>query len=462
MLSLWLINAMASDTNQTSRLSLAQQIGWAAGTHGTSTMIGVLITIMLSYLTTVLGIEAAIAGAIIFASRLYDLVIDPLMGHVSDRTVSKLGRRRVYLLWGALASFVTFVLLFNVPDIADATLRVVYVAVLLFLFNTAYTVFNIPYLAMPAEMTESYHERTLLMSYRVIFFTTASLLIFLGTAALTKQFGVQTGYNLFGWLIGGGMAISMLVAFASSAKAPRTDRTEDVKVPLSSQIRLVFGNRPFTIYLGVKLLQLTAQASSNAALLFFGAYVIKNQQAMLIAFGSFFPVGTFLAIPAWVWLGKRIGKRNSFMLAAVIYSAVMLTWLLAGEGEPIWSLGLRLTLLGAAVSGVLVAGFASLPDTIDYDRRRTGINREGVYAGLYSTMEKMAAAFGPLIFGAYLSSAGFLSSQGGEVVAQPDAAVSAIYIGMAVIPAIASLLSAALLSFYDLSEEKLKATGPRN
>jgi GPH family glycoside/pentoside/hexuronide:cation symporter len=441
-------------------LSLGQQLGWAAGTHGTSTMIGVLVTIMLGYLTTVLGLDAAVAGAIIFASRLYDMIIDPLMGHASDRTTSRHGRRRVYLLWGAALCFVTFVLLFNVPEISDATMRAVYVAVLLFLFNTAYTVYNIPYLAMPAEMTESYHERTILMSYRVIFFTTASLLIFLGTASLTKAFGAETGYNLFGWLVGGAMALSMVVAFAATAKAPRYERSEDVRLPIAEQLRLVLTNRPFTIYLGVKVLQVTAKGSSNAALLFFGAYIIKNQQALLIAFGSFFPLGTFIAIPIWAWLGKRIGKRNAFMAAGVIYALVMLTWLAAGEGESALLLGARLALLGAAVSGVLVMGFAILPDTIEYDRRRTGINREGVYAGLYSTMEKLAAAFGPLVFGAYLSAAGFQSSQGGELVAQPDAALSAIYIGMAIIPAVASLAAVALLSLYDLSEEKLKATGP--
>ncbi|MDX2141719.1 MAG: MFS transporter [Rhodospirillaceae bacterium] len=444
--------------NPPSTLSLGQQIGWAAGTHGTSTMIGVLVTIMLGYLTTVLGIEAAIAGAIIFASRLYDMIIDPLMGHVSDRTQSRFGRRRVYLLWGAAACFVSFVLVFNVSMIDDMTTRVVYVAALLFLFNTAYTIFNIPYLAMPAEMTEHYHERTVLMSYRVVFFTTSSLFIFLGTAQLTKVFGAQQGYALFGWLVGGVMALSMLVAFLSSARAPRTERTEGPRPALAEQIRLVMGNRPFVVYLGVKLLQLTAQASSNAALIFFGVYVLKNQQALLIAFGSFFPLGTLLAIPAWTWAGRRIGKRNGFMLAAVSYAIIMLTWLLSQEGETTALLGARLFLLGAAVAGILVMGFAILPDTIEYDRRRTGINREGVYAGLYSTMEKLAAAFGPLIFGGYLSAAGFESSQGGAIVAQPDAALSAIYIGMAVFPAAASLLSAALLSLYDLDEAKLKAT----
>ena len=436
-----------------------QKIGWAAGTHGTATMIGVLVTFMLSFLTRVVGIEAAAAGAVIFASRLYDMVADPAMGHISDRTRSSLGRRRVYLLWGAVACFVTYGALFDFPAVESAGAKIAVAAVLLFAFNTAYTVFNIPYLAMPAEMTESYHERTVLMSIRVVFFTTATLVLFLGNAALIGKFGPEKGWPLFGWLTGAVVFISMLVSFFASRDVPRTPRTENVGVPVAEQIRLVFANRPFSIFLAVKLLQLTAQASSNAALLFFGAYVLKNEQALQIAFGVFFTLGTFAAIPLWTIAGKRFGKRACYMTAAVLYAVVMLSWLMAAEGEAALLTYIRLGSLGATVAGILVMGFAILPDTIEYDRRRTGINREGVYAGIYSTLEKIAAAFGPLIFGAYLSAAGFISGEGGAPAVQPGAAISAIYIGVAVIPAIASLASAGLLWFYDLTEERLKAAG---
>jgi GPH family glycoside/pentoside/hexuronide:cation symporter len=380
------------------------------------------------------------------------------MGHLSDRTRSRLGRRRVYLLWGAVACFASFVALFNFPHFDSMSLRVAYAAFVLVLFNTAYTIYNIPYLAMPAEMTTDYHERTVLMSYRVVFFTTSSLFIFLGTAQLTKLYGPERGYGLFGWLVGGLMALSMLAAFAATSRAPRNERNEGPSPPIAVQLRTVLGNRPFTVYLGVKLLQLTAQASSNAALVLFGVYVLGNQQALLIAFGSAFPLGTLLTIPVWTRLSRRVGKRNGFTIAALLYAAVMLTWLLVRAGEPMPLLVARLLVLGAAVSGILVTGFAILPDTIEYDRRRTGLNREGMYAGIYSTMEKIAAAFGPLVVGAYLSAAGFTSSEGGQVVAQPDAAISAIYVTMAVLPAAASLASAALLRLYDLDERKLKAT----
>jgi GPH family glycoside/pentoside/hexuronide:cation symporter len=442
-----------------SPLTLGQKIGWAAGTHGTAVMIGVLVTFVLNYLTTVLGMAPALAGMLIFASRAYDIVADPVMGHISDRTRSRLGRRRIYLVIGAFGCFAAFVGLFSPPAFADRTALTVYVAAMLLLFNTAYTVFNIPYLALPAEITGDYHERTVLMSYRVVFFTTASLALFLGNAAAIKIFGPVAGWTAFGWIVGATVFVSMLAAFFATARTPQFPRTEHVTVPMAEQLRLVLANRPFMLYLLVKLFQLTAQASSNAALLFFGAYVLKNQAALQVAFGVFFTAGTFVAIPAWTWCGKRWGKRVCFIAAAMAYAGVMLTWLLASEFEPAWATDARLLGLGACVAGILVMGFAILPDTIEYDRRRTGINREGIYAGIYSTMEKVAAAFGPLIFGGYLGAAGFVATRDGAVAAQPDAAVSAIYIGVAVIPAVASLISAGLLAFYDLDEAKLKAAG---
>jgi len=440
------------------RLPLSVKIGWAAGTHGTGAMIGVLTTFMLSFLTREVGIAPAIAGVLIFASRIYDMFADPIMGHISDRTRSRFGRRRIYLLWGAFACFLSYGAIFSFPQFESDLAKIVYAGVLLFLFNTAYTIFNIPYLAMPAEMTENYHERTGLMGIRVVFFTTSSVAMFVGNPVLVGTFGPERGWPLFGWITGAIMLAAMLWAFFATRSAPAYPRTEEIALPLTKQLGLVLANQPFTVFLGVKLLQLTAQASTGAALLFFGAYVLKNEQALQIAFGVAFPLGTFLTIPVWTSIGRRYGKRESYMAAGIIYAVVTISWLLAGPGESTVVTSLRLALLGGSVAGILVMGFSILPDTIEYDRRRTGINREGTYAGIYSTMEKLAAAFGPLVFGAYLSAAGFVTGAGGAATAQPDAAVSAIYVGVAVIPAFASLLSAALLWFYDLDEQKLKST----
>ncbi len=146
------------------------------------------------------------------------------------------------------------------------------------------------------------------------------------------------------------------------------------------------------------------------------------------------------------------------MLAAFLYALVVASWLLSGPAEPEWLTNLRVAALGLVVGGVIILGFALLPDTIEYDRRRSGLNREGVYSGLYSTMEKAASAFGPLVFSVFLARNGFVSSKAGETVVQPDATVSVIYLAVGLFPALAALFAVAVLTRYDLTEEKLAAT----
>ena len=336
----------------------------------------------------------------------------------------------------------------------------VYASFLLILFTTAYTIFNVPYLAMPAEMTDNYNERTSMMGYRVVFFTTANLGLFLGGSVLLRTYGTEQGYSLMGWILGGVLMATMLWAFHATRNAPQIQRTEVVTYTVREQIAMVASNKPFMIYLSVKLCQLIAQASSQAALLFFGIYVLQRSEQLLFAFGTYFTVSTFVAIPFWTWAGKKFSKKPVYMAAALLYVAVMATWLLSDSSEAQWIVNARIFAIGVAVTGILVLGFSILPDTMEYDRRRTGLNREGIYAGLYSTMEKAASGFGPLLFGAYLGAMGYVSTRGGETVAQPDAAVSGIYIGLGVFPAAAALLSAVLLIFYTLDEKTLKETGP--
>ncbi len=142
-------------------------------------------------------------------------------------------------------------------------------------------------------------------------------------------------------------------------------------------------------------------------------------------------------------------------MAAVAYALAMLTWLLASPAEPDVVLYLRVLVLGFCSSGIIILGFSILPDTIEFDRSTHGINREGVYSGIYSSMEKAASAVGPLIFGAYLARNGYESSTAGEQVVQSDAAVQSIYVGIGVFPALATLAAALVMVFYSLDEKLL-------
>lgn len=438
--------AAASAAPPGRRLGHVQMLLWAAGTHATSAMIGILVVFFLFYCTNVLGLSAFVAGQILFWVRAYDLVADLVIGHASDRTQSPMGRRRPWLLAGALGSFAGFIMLFNVPALGSTWATAAYVAVAMVIYTTAYSVFNIPHLAMPAEMTDDRHERTVMMAWRMIFFTTANLLTLVGGNVLINRYGGAAGYSMLGWVVGGSALLAMLVAFFGTRRAIALPRTEHLP-PLRDQLRVIGANRPFRLYVIAKTGMLAAQASATGSILYFGEYVLRRDD-LLQVFGVWVTLGTLASAPAWAWFSRRAGKKKAFIAACAGYGLVMLSWLLAGPAEADLVLNVRLVLLGIALGGVLVIGFSILPDTMAWDREQTGTNREGVYAGLYSLMEKAANALGPLLFSSYLAAAGYVSSTGGEPVAQPDAAVSAIYMALAVFPAVAAFFAAAVFLRY--------------
>ena len=149
------------------QLSIPIRFGWGMGSLGISLMFNATSLLMLRYLVDYAGIGAALAGLLIGGAKIYDAVTDPLMGTISDRTRSRMGRRRPYLVAGAFVSAISFVMIFNLASFQGSSYIVTLVVLALLLNATGYTIFNVPYMAMPAEMTKGYHERTSLMSYRI-------------------------------------------------------------------------------------------------------------------------------------------------------------------------------------------------------------------------------------------------------------------------------------------------------
>jgi GPH family glycoside/pentoside/hexuronide:cation symporter len=249
----------------------------------------------------------------------------------------------------------------------------------------------------------------------------------------------------------------MIAAFYFTKGTRFSERTLITEYSIRQQALLIWQNRHFRIFLLAKFCLLMAQASFTVAFLFFAKYALGRGPELLITFGVYQLLGTAIAMPVWPYISKRLGKRIALMVAAVSYAAAMLTWLLASPDEADFILGARVLVIGFCSGGIIILGFAILPDTIEFDRSKNGINREGVYSGIYSSMEKAASAVGPLMFGAYLAANGYASSVAGEQAVQPDAAVQAIYIGIGVFPAIATLSAAFVMLFYTLDEDTLKS-----
>ena len=177
--------------------------------------------------------------------------------------------------------------------------------------------------------------------------------------------------------------------------------------------------------------------------------------------GQFFLVSSLALIisqPGWLWLLRKLGeKRNVYIIALLLSIPAYLSWLAAGPSEPAMLIYLRAAVIGVAGGGAILMGQSLLPDTMEYDYRRTGLRREGIFAGFYTTVEKLSGAIGVAAVGAILSGAGYVAAHG-SVAQQPASAIRAIYQIMGFVPATISTLGVIALLFYNLSEAKLKAT----
>ncbi len=173
----------APAANGEERLSLALCLGFGVGTVGVSIMLNTVTTYFPAFLSTVLGQSPQLAGLLLMVSKLADAVIDLAIGLVSDRTRSRWGRRKPYLAAGALLSAVAFIMLFA-PPVLDQRGLVLWMGAALVIYSAAYSLSNVPYLAMPGELTRGYHERTRLLGWRTLFLSLGQLLAMAGTAAL--------------------------------------------------------------------------------------------------------------------------------------------------------------------------------------------------------------------------------------------------------------------------------------
>ncbi len=430
-------------------------LGWGIGTLGASLVLNGFSFLVPFFLTTVLGIGAATAAAMLFIAKAWDIVANPLMGVVSDRTSTRWGRRRPYLLLGAIVTSIGFAAVYAL-GLAPSRLPLPVITVVLAIVGTGYTIFNVPYMAMPAEMLDDYKERTRMMSYRVFFIGIGTFLAG-GLAQRAAEWfgGGARGYALMGVIFGAAIFVFMAAAFYGTAGARFTVR-ERRPVSLGEQWRTGLSNRPFVALIGTKFLQLFGMFTNTATAIFVVRFVIgrENPGEWMLWFVACAGILQIVTIPLWRRIAIAIEKQRTYILATVLFSAVSLTWLLAGPAEPLWFFCLRAALKGIAASGLLLMGQSMLPDTMEYDYRRTGLRREGIFSALYSFVEKVAAALAPSILLLVYAAVGFES----RAAVQSPEAIAGIKWAAALLPCLYFALSIPCLAFYRLTEESLKHT----
>jgi GPH family glycoside/pentoside/hexuronide:cation symporter len=427
---------------------------WATGAFGVAILMNGISALAMFYFVSVLGVPPATAGFLLFLSKLYDAVSDPLTGWLSDRTDSNAGRRRPWLFWGAIVSAVSFVAVFTVPFEGPGFATSAYILVALIVYTSGYSMFNVPYMAMPAEMTHGYHERSAIHGWRVMFASVGGFLSQSMAGFVLEVMGKDWDAHAAVGALGGALILaSMLTAWAGTKGAPSYPRT-DKPLPIREQLLGFLRNVPFQQILAIKLVQLIGVSASSGGLMFFLVKVVDMPLTKLPLIGGPMVLAVLTCTPLLVKLSKQIGKRTAYVLSALLTGLVGMSWVYAVPGEPDLLLVVRGFFNGIAFAGNVVFAMSMLTDAMELDYHRTGQRREGMYSALYSFVEKLAAAVGPLVLGLALAGAGFdpktPPSEVTEEVRQ------AVLLSIAYIPAAMALLAIFILSFYRLDEDALR------
>lgn len=438
-----------SITSHDHRVSTGLKAAWGAGSIGTVTVLTINSLLLLFFMTSVLGLPPALAGGLLFGAKLVDAIAAPILGGISDSWKGPMGRRAPFLLAGAFVSALGVSLVFNPPAAFDGSLPL-WILPCLIVIALGYTLFNVPYMAMPAEMTDNPRERTSIMSWRIAFISIGGLITGLAPQVATSLGGGRTGYGAIGFILAGVVLLAMLSAFAASRRTRQV--ASGAQAGGFKRYLVVLQNRPFMLIIAAKVCQLVGLASLTASILFLMKNVLTQPESTVGLYVTSSTAATLLTMPIWVRLGKSFSKKTLYIAACLLFACLTSSWMLAGANEPLPLILLRGFLSGAFSGGLLLMGQSLLPDAIDADCKKSGVRREGVYAGAYSFVEKASMAFGPLLIGVILQAFHFRPSLG-KAVQQPPEALTGIIIGVAVVPAVLYALSIIPLLYFRLEPD---------
>lgn len=437
----------------TAGLPRGVRVGYGMGSVATGAFGTVPGLLLLPYLTDTLGIAAAVAGVIVFLPKAWDVVLNPVAGRISDRSTSPLGPRRPFLLRAGVALAVCFALLFAGPELGSALLEATWVVVAFLACATAYAFFQVPFVAMPAEITDDYTERTRLMAWRVALLALAILLSGASAPAIRDAVGGRDGYRVMGVAVAGLILVGTLGAYLGTRRAP-VGRVGAAGGTLVGQLRVVAGSRDFRLLLTTFMVQALGVGAMLAGVDYMARVVLEDRGASTVLFVCF--VGPALVLtPVWAAVGGRVGKKRGYVAASLFLAAGALLLVLATQ-VPTAVVYLATGLVGVGYAGAQVFPMAMLPDTAAVDAARSGSNRAGVFTGVWTAGETLGLALGPGIFALVLAVGGYVSTRAGTVE-QPPSAVTAIVLGFSVLPATLTVLSLWWLARYSLTPEDVAA-----
>jgi GPH family glycoside/pentoside/hexuronide:cation symporter len=455
--------------DEPSKLSRKVKFGFGIGDLGGNLVFTAIGFYLLNFLTDSFGLAAGLAGTAFLIGKLWDAVTDPVVGHISDRTRTRWGRRRPYMTVGAILVLVFLVLTFSSPNIDTQSGKFAWILVIYCLLNLAYTLVNIPYSALTPELTNDFREQTVLNGYRMSFAVVGTITGAVVTKILVDGIGGALGNQAMGWTL---TAVALgAIAAASTFVTILTIREQDPG-PVKGKSKVfrayveVLKTAPFRHVIGAYGLHMTGVLVIQTSLIYYFRYVYRDEGLFTIALAALL-VMALLLIPVWVKVSHSIGKKWAYNAGMAIVIVVMLVFFFLGARLPAWFAVVIFAVGGIGLSTNYVMPFSLMPDVVEYGYAESGVRREGVFYGLYTFTSKVGQALGGAITGWVLAAFAFMEPVSeGVYPVQSELTILGIRLLAGPIPAALILLGIIVLSFYpitrDTYEEILKKVKVRD
>lgn len=427
-----------------SRLSWGRRLGYGVGDGALNLFFTTATLFLLFYYTDVLGLSPATAGWVFAGALVWDAIFDPWMGYVANRTRSRWGRYRPYLLLGAVPLAASWALMFLPTGFTGGAL-VLFAVSSHVVFRTMFAVVGMPFLAMSAVLTQNSSERGTLAGVRMIAASGAGLFAALATLKLVAHFGGgQTGFFWTAVVYGTLATIILLVVFASTREV--TLAADEERPALRQMIAMLSKNPAFWILAAASLMSSIGGTFFQKTLPYFLKYELNREDLISPALGLL-AGSVLLSIPFWTWLAARTSKRTMWLAGMVVgFVGSALLWFLPPTPGTILP---TLALIGISAGAGYLGFWGMMPDTVEYGEWRSGIRAEGAVFGFVTLIQKASLGFAAAALGEALSIIGYQAN----VVQTPDT-LAAMRTLMILVPLVFSIGTAAVIAFYPLNHSR--------
>ena len=428
------------------KLSFKEKVGYSLGdtaSHFVWDMVGFWL---LFFYTDVYGISAAAAGTIMLIARFWDMAIDPIIGVVSDRTNTRWGKFRPYILFGAIPYAVLAILTFTTPDFGEIG-KIIYAGATYVLLMTAYAFINLPYSALGAVMTDDTYERAGLNTFRFIAGFTGQFIVTGLALTLAEFFGggdKAQGFQYTVFLFAGLSLVFFFITFQTTKE--RVQPPKEQKNSLKEDLRNLFANKAWRILAIVGIISFIMFAMQNAAIAYYFKYYLGRENNVQL-FNVIGTLALIVALPFSKPLAKRFGNKNVFIGSSLISGLFFMLIYLPGVTD-INTIYVFNIIAKMAYAPAVPLLWTMIADSADYGEWTTGRRATGLYFSAAVFAQKAGWGIGAAIAGWILTISNFVPN-----VTQTDTAITGIKLLVSVIPGILYMSCALFMILYKIDSK---------